>query len=101
MIKDFISELNAAAASVAASVKDLDLKREADKSTVADLEFAKADKQAKLEKHDVKGVALASATEAVAEQIVSEAKADVAKSEADLKAVTFAAVAVSNRLQGE
>jgi hypothetical protein len=101
MLKDIVSELNAAAASVAASIKDLNLKREALKSSKADLESAKADRQAALEKHDVKAVGLASASEAVAEQIASEAKADVAKSEADLKAVTFKAVEVSNRLQGE
>ena len=100
MLKE-ISELNAAAASVVSSIKDLDSKREALKGTEADLESAKADRQAALEKHDVKGVALASATEAVAEQIVSEAKAEVEKSEAALKAATFAGVEVSNRLHGE
>ncbi|MBV8225567.1 MAG: hypothetical protein JO232_10305 [Verrucomicrobia bacterium] len=101
MLTDLIYELNAAGATVAASVKDLDLKREAQKGTLADLEAAKADRQAALEKHDVKAVALASATEAVAEHIISEAKSEVVKAEAALKNVVTSAVEVSNRLQGE
>ena len=101
MLKDIVSELKDVASKVAFSVEDLDCKRDAVKDTEADLESAKADKQEKLAKRDVKGVALASATEAVAEQIASEAKADVVKAEADLKDATCKAVEVSNRLQGE
>lgn len=101
MLKDIVSELNAAAASVASSIKDLDSKREALKGTEADLESAKASRQAALEKHDVKAVALGSGAVAVAEQIASEAKSEMVKAEAALKSVVTSAVEVSNRLQGE
>jgi hypothetical protein len=101
MIKDIISELNAAAASVTASIKDLDCKRDALKSAQSGVESAKANTQAALAKHDAAAVALASGALAVAGQIESEAKAALVTAEAALKSVVTSAVEVSNRLQGE
>ena len=101
MLKDIISELNAAAASVVSSIKDVDLQREGLKSAQSGVESAKVNSQAALAKHDAAAVALASGAIAVAGQIESEAKAALVAAEAALKSVVTSAVEVSNRLQGE
>jgi len=101
MLKDIVSELNAAAASVASSIKDLDSKRDALKSAQSGVESAEANSQAALAKHDAAAVALASGGVAVADQIESEGKAALVAAEAALKSVVTSAVEVSNRLQGE